>query len=78
LHCAFTLPTAKAVDALTTDLVTVIDKELEKAEERRRQGKSYILKRGDTSALYGVAGSIPDKSIVSRLAEGFLDTLYKA
>lgn len=78
LHCAFTIPTAKAVDTLTTDLVTVIDKELEKAEERRRQGKSYILKRGDTSALYGVAGSIPDKSIVSRLAEGFLDTLYKA
>ncbi|KAJ6171352.1 hypothetical protein N7470_000419 [Penicillium chermesinum] len=78
LHCAFTIPTAKAVDQLITDLVEVIEKELEKAEERRRQGKSYILQRGDTSALYGVAGSIPDKSVVSRLAEGFLDTLYKA
>jgi sphinganine-1-phosphate aldolase len=55
-----------------------VEKELEKAEERKRQGKSYVLKRGETSALYGVAGSIPDKSIVSRLAEGFLDTLYKA
>ncbi|KAJ5899199.1 hypothetical protein N7495_003943 [Penicillium taxi] len=78
LHCAFTIPTAKAVDQLITDVVAVIEKELEKAEERRKQGKAYILKRGDTSALYGIAGSIPDKSIVSRLAEGFLDTLYKA
>ncbi|KAL4936778.1 hypothetical protein BDV06DRAFT_204287 [Aspergillus oleicola] len=78
MHVAFTIPTAAAVDTLTTDLIAVVEKELEKAEERRRQGKSYIVKRGDTSALYGVAGSMPDKSIVSRLAEGFLDTLYKA
>ncbi|KAJ5917015.1 Sphingosine-1-phosphate lyase [Penicillium tannophilum] len=78
MHCAFTIPTAKAVDQLITDLVKVIDQELEKAEERRRQGKSYILQRGDTSTLYGVAGSIPDKSVISRLAVGFLDTLYKA
>ncbi|KAJ5583544.1 hypothetical protein N7535_002164 [Penicillium sp. DV-2018c] len=78
IHCAFTIPTAKAVDQLVTDLTEVIGKELEKAEQRKREGKSYILQRGDTSALYGVAGSIPDKSIVSRLAEGFLDTLYKA
>ncbi|KAJ6140962.1 hypothetical protein N7497_011855 [Penicillium chrysogenum] len=78
IHCAFTIPTAKAVDQLIADLSEVIGKELEKAEQRKREGKSYILKRGDTSALYGVAGSIPDKSVVSRLAEGFLDTLYKA
>ncbi|PYI34671.1 sphinganine-1-phosphate aldolase BST1 [Aspergillus indologenus CBS 114.80] len=78
IHVAFTVPTASAVDALTNDLVEVVEKELEKAEERKRQGKSYIVKRGDTAALYGVAGSMPDKSIVSRLAEGFLDTLYKA
>ncbi|OJJ44060.1 hypothetical protein ASPZODRAFT_135504 [Penicilliopsis zonata CBS 506.65] len=78
LHMAFTIPTAAAVDKLTSDVVEVVEKELEKAEERKKQGKSYILKRGDTSALYGVAGSLPDKSVVSRLAEGFLDTLYKA
>jgi sphinganine-1-phosphate aldolase len=78
IHVAFTIPTAKAVDHLIADLAEVIGKELEKAEERRSQGKAYILKRGETSALYGVAGSIPDKSVVSRLAEGFLDTLYKA
>ncbi|KAJ6128575.1 hypothetical protein N7471_009792 [Penicillium samsonianum] len=78
IHCAFTIPTAKAVDHLIADLTEVIGTELEKAEQRKREGKSYILNRGDTSALYGVAGSIPDKSVVSRLAEGFLDTLYKA
>ncbi|KAI9931300.1 hypothetical protein ASPWEDRAFT_34126 [Aspergillus wentii DTO 134E9] len=77
MHVAFTVPTAAAVDKLTTDLIEVVEKQLEKAEERKRQGKSYVIKRGDTSALYGVAGSIPDKSIVNRLAEGFLDTLYK-
>jgi sphinganine-1-phosphate aldolase len=78
IHCAFTIPTAKAVDQLVADLTEVIGKELEKAEQRKREGKSYVLNRGDTSALYGVAGSIPDKSIVGKLAEGFLNTLYKA
>ncbi|KAL2861397.1 pyridoxal phosphate-dependent transferase [Aspergillus pseudodeflectus] len=78
MHVAFTIPTAAAVDALISDVAEVVEKELVKAEERKRQGKAYVVKRGDTSALYGVAGSIPDKSIVSRLAEGFLDTLYKA
>lgn len=77
IHVAFTVPTASAVDQLITDVVEVVEKELEKAEERRRQGKSYVIERGDTAALYGVAGSMPDKSIVNRLAEGFLDTLYK-
>lgn len=77
IHVAFTIPTASAVDKLTTDLIEVVEKQLEEVEEKKRQGKSYIKKRGDTSALYGVAGTIPDKSIVNRLVEGFLDTLYK-
>ena len=78
IHVAFTIPTAAAVDKLIADLVVVIEKELVKADERRRSGQKVEKERGDTSALYGVAGSIPDKSIVSRLAEGFLDTLYLA
>lgn len=78
IHIAFTVPTAAAVDKLTADIIEVVQKQLENAEERKRQGKSYVRQRGDTAALYGVAGSMPDKSIVSRLAEGFLDTLYKA
>lgn len=76
IHVAFTIPTAAAVDKLIADLTVVIEKELGKAEERRRTGQKVEKERGDASALYGVAGSIPDKTIVSRLAEGFLDTLY--
>ncbi|RMJ25635.1 Sphingosine-1-phosphate lyase [Aspergillus sp. HF37] len=78
IHVAFTVPTATALDRLTSDIIQAVEDQLEKAEERKRQGKSYVVKRGDTAALYGVAGAMPDKSIVSRLAEGFLDTLYKA
>lgn len=77
IHMAFTRPTALAVEDLQSDLTEVVTAELAKAEERRRQGKSYAKQRGDAAALYGVAGSLPDKSVVSRLAEGFLDTLYK-
>jgi sphinganine-1-phosphate aldolase len=77
IHCAFTLPTIVAVDKLTSDLVEVVQVELAKAEDRKKQGRSYNRDRGDVATLYGVAGSIPDKSIVSRLAEGFLDILYK-
>ncbi|KMU88857.1 sphingosine-1-phosphate lyase 1 [Coccidioides immitis H538.4] len=76
MHVAFTVPTANAVDHLTADLTEVVEIERAKADERKRLGQKVEKERGDTSALYGVAGSIPDKSIVSRLAEGFLDTLY--
>ncbi|KAM5470698.1 Dihydrosphingosine phosphate lyase [Microsporum audouinii] len=76
MHVAFTLPTANAVDKLIEDLTTVVQQELTKIAERKAAGIKVEKKRGDTSALYGVAGSIPDKSIVRRLAEGFLDTLY--
>ncbi|KMU77323.1 sphingosine-1-phosphate lyase 1 [Coccidioides immitis RMSCC 3703] len=76
MHVAFTVPTANAVDHLTADLTEVVEIERAKADEPKRLGQKVEKERGDTSALYGVAGSIPDKSIVSRLAEGFLDTLY--
>jgi sphinganine-1-phosphate aldolase len=78
MHVAFTIPTAAAVDKLTADLAIVVEQEKAKAEERKMRGQQSERKRGEASALYGVAGSIPDKSIVSRLAEGFLDTLYLA
>ena len=35
-------------------------------------------KIGDSAALYGVAGSLPNKGVVVDLATGFLDILYKA
>lgn len=80
IHVAFTVPTAKAVDQLVSDLADVIAEEREKADVKIHtpgfNQEEEDKKKGDNSALYGVAGSIPNKSIVNRLAEGFLDTLY--
>ncbi|KAI5293723.1 hypothetical protein KEM55_006949 [Ascosphaera atra] len=83
IHVAFTVPTAKAVDQLIADLISVVEEERERADQKiQDHGFAAVeeeeRKKGDASALYGVAGSIPDKSIVNRLAEGFLDTLYLA
>jgi len=35
-------------------------------------------KKGNSAQLYGVAGSLPDKSIVEQMVVAYLDTLYKA
>lgn len=67
IHVAVTLPIVSAVDALIKDLEDVV----EACKGQAKDGK------GSAAALYGVAGSIPDKSIVRDLAVGFLDTLYK-
>lgn len=67
IHVAVTLPIVRAVDALIKDLEDVV----EACKGKAKDGK------GSAAALYGVAGSIPDKSIVRDLAVGFLDTLYK-
>lgn len=56
--------------------------DLEKAvkEVKLRGEKSGASKAaaGDTAALYGVAGSLPNKSVINSMAIGFVDTLYKA
>lgn len=78
IHVAVTIPIVSAVEKLINDLLDVVVAEREKIEEKKREGKVVEKKRGDASALYGVAGSLPDKTVVSRLAEGFLDTLYVA
>lgn len=67
IHVAVTIPIVAAVDQLIKDLEEVV-------ESCRGNVKE---KKGDTAALYGVAGALPDKRIVEELAEGFLDTLYK-
>ena len=67
IHIAVTIPIVAAVDDLIRDLELVV------AECRGKSGG----KKGDAAALYGVAGALPDKSIVRELAGGFLDTLYK-
>jgi sphinganine-1-phosphate aldolase len=79
IHVALTLPIVAAVDRLIADLVAVVDEEKEKERVRIVEGKGAKGgAKGDSAALYGVAGSLPDKSVVVQLAEGFLDTLYKA
>ena len=79
IHVAVTLPVVAAMDKLIEDLVAVVEGEREKERVRVAEGKGKKGGAGgDAAALYGVAGSLPDKSIVVQLAGGFLDTLYKA
>ena len=82
IHIAVTLPMTKAeaVEGLINDLVEAVKAEKEKVAEMKRSGVGFQAdkKRGRAGALYGVAGKVPDKSVVERLVVGFLDTLYKA
>lgn len=79
IHVAVTLPIVKVWEKLVGDLEAVIESEKEKERVRIVEGKGAKGKAvGDSAALYGVAGSLPNKSVVVELASGFLDTLYKA
>jgi sphinganine-1-phosphate aldolase len=79
IHVAVTLPIVKVWGKLVSDLEAVIEGEKEKERVRIVEGKGAKGKSvGDSAALYGVAGSLPNKSVVVELASGFLDTLYKA
>ncbi|KXH45315.1 hypothetical protein CSAL01_08483 [Colletotrichum salicis] len=79
IHVAVTLPITKVYEKLLTDLEAVVEAEKEKERVRAVEGKGVKGKAvGDSAALYGVAGSLPNKSVVVDLANGFLDLLYKA
>lgn len=79
IHVAVTLPLVKVWERLASDLEAVIEAEREKERARIVEGKKAKgAATGDTAALYGVAGSLPNKSVVVDLAKGFLDLLYKA
>ncbi|KAK3946407.1 pyridoxal phosphate-dependent transferase [Diplogelasinospora grovesii] len=82
IHVAMTLPLTKVWEKLASDLEAVIEAEREKERVRIVEGKAPTNSKkqpgGDAAALYGVAGSLPNKSIVVDLATGFLDLLYKA
>lgn len=67
IHVAVTVPIVAAVDEMLKDLEDVVEAVRGNPSEHK----------GNAAALYGVAGAIPDKSVVRDLAEGFLDTLYK-
>lgn len=78
IHVAVTLPIVAVKDELLSDLEAVVEEEKEKERKRILEGKGAKgAKKGDAAALYGVAGSLPDKTIVRELAAGFLDCLYK-
>ncbi|KAI9869400.1 MAG: hypothetical protein M1813_000189 [Trichoglossum hirsutum] len=79
IHIAVTLPIVAAADKLIGDLVEAVEAEKEKERVRVVEGRGKKgVALGETAALYGVAGSLPNKSVVVELAGGFLDTLYKA
>ncbi|KAI4724772.1 putative sphingosine-1-phosphate lyase [Aureobasidium sp. EXF-10728] len=78
IHVAVTLPIVPVVEDLLNDLEACVEEEREKQRQAAVDGKGKPLKKGDAAALYGVAGALPDKSIVEDLAAGFLDCLYKA
>lgn len=78
VHVAVTMPIVGAWKELVDDLVKVVAEVKEKQEEAIAKGENPKGEKGSASALYGVAGSLPDKTIVRDLAKGFLDTLYKA
>merc|ERR1712000_506728 len=58
IHVAVTIPIVAVIDDLIKDLEEVV---------LSCQGKA-VEKKGDTAALYGVAGALPDKSVVRELA----------
>jgi sphinganine-1-phosphate aldolase len=76
IHCAFTIPTACAVDDLIADLIEVTKDMLDRLKDQKQKGLEAVQPRGKSAALYGVGGSI-DISAVGQFTEGFLDTLYK-
>ncbi|CAK9439149.1 uncharacterized protein LODBEIA_P33730 [Lodderomyces beijingensis] len=70
LHFAFTRLTTPVVDELIRDL---IESTKESVENTKKNGPQ----RGDTAALYGIAGSVHTAGLADRLIVAFLDTLYK-
>jgi sphinganine-1-phosphate aldolase len=80
LHVAVTLPMTQdgVIDNLISDLVETVNEFKQKAVERMARGEKVTKGKGSSAQLYGVAGSLPDKSIVERMVVAYLDTLYKA
>lgn len=77
IHVAVTIPITKVWERLIDDLQQVVSEEVEKERARAKAG---IKKEptSDTAVLYGLAGSLPNKSVLVDLTNGFLDLLYKA
>jgi sphinganine-1-phosphate aldolase len=80
VHVAVTLPMTRpgGVDSLIEDLVAVVQEEKQKALDRIQAGGPIEKGKGSSAQLYGVAGSLPDTTIVEQILVAYLDTLYKA
>lgn len=74
IHIACTKPTVSATGRFLDDLEKAV-KEVKLRGEKSGGSKKAA---GDMAALYGVAGSLPNKSVINSMASGFIDTLYKA
>lgn len=70
LHMAATELTKRSADDLLKDLADAGQKVLASG--------SNVANAEGTKALYGVAGSVRTSGVASKLAEGFVDMLYKA
>jgi sphinganine-1-phosphate aldolase len=79
VHIECTKLTIPVVDSFLKDLETALQNvKLKSGETGKKAASTAAVAVGDTAALYGIAGSLPNKSIVKRMAIGFIDTLYKA
>ncbi|KAE8390927.1 pyridoxal phosphate-dependent transferase [Aspergillus alliaceus] len=72
IHIAVTLPIVQAEDQLLSDLQDVVEAEAKMVES----GEIERGTPGNSVALYGVAGSLPNKGVVVKLIRGYLDALY--
>lgn len=70
IHIACTRPTVGAEEKFLGDLEAAV----QGVKLKGGEGKAAS---GDMAALYGVAGSLPNKSVIKSMAVGFIDTLYK-
>jgi len=74
LHIACTRPTVSAVETFLKDL----EKAVQSVKLRGEGEPGSKAAVGEITTLYGVAGSLPNKSVINTMATGFIDTLYKA
>lgn len=70
LHFAFTRLTIPIVDELIDALISAVDQAVAHSSADNKP-------KSDTSAIYGVAGSVKTTGVADRIIVGFLDTLYK-
>lgn len=72
LHLAVTMLSSNSIDRLVSDLKDVVEAVKKSSKENGKE------KEGDMVALYGLGQTAVGPSVVGKLAEMFIDTLYLA